>query len=1056
MAPKKNFLNNRFSEKGQGLVEYALILMLAGLVVYGIAFALGPQIEDVFSRFVDRAPVAPPALLAYTPPPTLTPTPTPNVNLCHTLTLNANPTAGGNVTASPAPDCNGTQYRDGTMVTISASAETTYEFGNWSGDATGSNPSVTIRMNENKTVTATFSQFCYTAIMTASPGDGGLVTAAPAPNCGANKYIVGTDVTFTAVPAIGQQFVDWAEDASGNNLSATLTVDGNKRVTANFTPLCYTLTTAVAPSGSGVVEKSADSPAPNCAGNKYTHGTIIVLLGTGAGLNEFTYWSGDAGGNNSSTVVTMDRDKSITGNFGQVCNTLTTDVSPLNSGTINFSPQPNCGNNGYTSDITEVILTASANQGHTFINWSGAASGTAVSASVTMDGNKSVTANFSSACYSLNMAVSPANSGTVNISPPPNCNGNQYNPGTQVTFTANPNSGNLFSGWSRDLSGSTNPETLTMNAPHSVTANFSPISLGNCEYLENDGRIVIEAEHYFDTAPGSGNASNSSWEPVTSPSGYVASHAMQAQPNTGVNAGDNSNGPRLDYHIYFQNTGDYEIWVRANGANNSNDSLHVGFGSIFTTGSYGLSGFVNNQYEWRRWNTPISVSNTGLQTLNVWMREDGLNFDRIYLVKTDNSSGLSNGSTAAGPGESSAPAGCTNPIAQNTLDITFAGTGSGSVTVAPPGTPAGACTGNCQKTYTNGTAVTLSATPATGSRFIGWSGDADCSDSNVTINSNVSCTARFNTDIPFNYIRLVGDSEVNGNEWTSVAELNLLDGDGTVVNRSPWSISFVDSEETTGESSPASNAIDGNTNSIWHTEWYDADPVHPHDLQINLGQASSISGFRYLPRQNSQNGRIENYRFCASVDGSTWYLLSNGVFPNTNNEQSVTFTPVTSLSGLPPCIVNLVPRTIADENFESDSWSGGTGWLNNWSIANEANLTSNDNPHGGTYHLRLRDDGQASRSANLSSLSTATLEFYWKARSMENSDRFYAEISDDGGTTWNEIMEVQPSDADNSYHQMQISLDGYLVNNFSLRFSGVAVNGGQDYFYIDDITISGN
>lgn len=1059
MTAKKKFSQNHFSEKGQGLVEYALILMLAGLVVYGIAFALGPQIEEVFSRFVGEAPVAPPALLAYTPPPTLTPTPTPIAGLCHTLTFTASPTAGGRVTADPpagSAPCNSNQYPDGTMVTLTAAANATYQFGNWSGDATGTNQSITLRMDGNKTVTATFSQDCYSVAMVASPNDGGLVTADPPANCGATKYIVGTDVTFTAAPAIGQQFVDWADDATGTDLAATVTMDSDKQVTANFTPLCYTLTTAVAPPGSGTVDLDSGSPAPNCEGDKYTHGTILALVATGTGTNQFSHWSGDAGGNNASTVVTMDSDKNITANFGQVCYTLETAVSPLNSGTISLSPEPNCDGGRYTRD-TEIVLTASANAGHTFLNWSGAATGNTVSTSVTMDGDKSVAANFSTACYSLNTAVSPAGSGSLNVSPAANCNGGtQYNPGTEVTFTAVPNSGRLFSSWSRDLSGSSNPATLTMDAPRSVTANFTPIALGNCEYLESGGVIVIEAEHYFDKTPGSGSASSSSWEPVTSPGGYVGSHAMQAQPNDGVNVHDNSNGPRLNYRVYFQNTGNYEIWVRANGASGGDDSLHVGFGSPFTTGDYGVTGFRNSQYEWRRWNTRIPVTATGLQTLTVWMREDGLNFDRIYLVNSGVSSGLSNGSTSAGPGESSAPGGCTNPSVQHTLNIDFAGTGSGSVAFSPAGTPAGACTTNCQKYYDNNTAVTLTATPAAGSRFIGWSGGADCNDGSVTMSSNLNCTATFQTDVLFNYIRLVGDSEVNGNTFTSVAELNLIDGEGTDVDRSSWSVSFVDSEELIGENAPASNVFDGNRFSIWHTEWYNVDPVHPHDLQINLGQTSSISGFRYTPRYNNENGRIATYRFCASVDGSNWYLLKSDVFPNTANEQTVTFDPITSLSDLLDCTVNLVPRLIAEEDFESNDWSGGIGWLNDWNIANEADLIDARNPHGGTYHLRLRDDGEASRSADLSSLFTATLEFYWKARSMENNDRFYAEISDDGGATWDVILELQPDDADDSYHHLQVSLDDYLVNNFSLRFRGDPVNGEWDFFYIDDISINGN
>jgi pilus assembly protein Flp/PilA len=38
------------SERGQGLVEYALILVLVALVVLAVLLLLGPQIANVFSR----------------------------------------------------------------------------------------------------------------------------------------------------------------------------------------------------------------------------------------------------------------------------------------------------------------------------------------------------------------------------------------------------------------------------------------------------------------------------------------------------------------------------------------------------------------------------------------------------------------------------------------------------------------------------------------------------------------------------------------------------------------------------------------------------------------------------------------------------------------------------------------------------------------------------------------------------------------------------------------------------------------------------------------------
>ena len=58
-------------------------------------------------------------------------------------------------------------------------------------------------------------------------------------------------------------------------------------------------------------------------------------------------------------------------------------------------------------------------------------------------------------------------------------------------------------------------------------------------------------------------------------------------------------------------------------------------------------------------------------------------------------------------------------LATSTLTVTKAGAGSGTVTSTPTGVT---CGSDCTEPYANGTSVTLTAAPATGSTFTGWSG----------------------------------------------------------------------------------------------------------------------------------------------------------------------------------------------------------------------------------------------------------------------------------------------------------------------------------------------
>ncbi len=80
------------------------------------------------------------------------------------------------------------------------------------------------------------------------------------------------------------------------------------------------------------------------------------------------------------------------------------------------------------------------------------------------------TANFTTQ-HLLTMAINPAASGSL-VANPASIDG-YYNFGTSVELTATPASGYAFSFLSGDMAGSTNPQSVAMTAPRTVTANFS-------------------------------------------------------------------------------------------------------------------------------------------------------------------------------------------------------------------------------------------------------------------------------------------------------------------------------------------------------------------------------------------------------------------------------------------------------------------------------------------------------------------------------------------------------------------------------------------------------
>ncbi|PIS40359.1 MAG: hypothetical protein COT32_00140 [Candidatus Nealsonbacteria bacterium CG08_land_8_20_14_0_20_36_22] len=81
-----------------------------------------------------------------------------------------------------------------------------------------------------------------------------------------------------------------------------------------------------------------------------------------------------------------------------------------------------------------------------------------------------ITVNQPTSTYTL--SINQTGSGSVTKNP----NQSSYASGTTVTLTATAAAGYTFSSWSGDLTGTTNPATITMNSNKTITANFAQLS----------------------------------------------------------------------------------------------------------------------------------------------------------------------------------------------------------------------------------------------------------------------------------------------------------------------------------------------------------------------------------------------------------------------------------------------------------------------------------------------------------------------------------------------------------------------------------------------------
>jgi hypothetical protein len=218
-------------------------------------------------------------------------------------------------------------------------------------------------------------------------------------------------------------------------------------------------------------------------------------------------------------------------------------------------------------------------------------------------------------------------------------------------------------------------------------------------FIESGGLVVMEAEHYTEKQAGVSPYQNHNWELNTSTAG-ASGDCMQALPNSALNADTAGTGPRMDFRVDFSTIGTYFIYVRMPGfTSGQDDSCNVGQNGVVT---YTNVRNGTGSWSWRKatdagGTLAMPVTTTGVQTFNIFMREDGNIVDKIVL--TTNASYAPAG-TDTGPAES--PKHADTEYVLTVID----GSGSGD--------------------YGAGSVVPITADPApAGMVFDQWDGDVD-------------------------------------------------------------------------------------------------------------------------------------------------------------------------------------------------------------------------------------------------------------------------------------------------------------------------------------------
>ena len=360
----------------------------------------------------------------------------------YTISANANPAAGGTVNGAG-------DYTHGQTVTLTATANTGYNFVNWTenGTAVSTNATYSFTATDNRTLVANFEAISYTISASANPLEGGTIT-------GAGDYTYGQNVTLNAVANTGYTFVNWTENGTivSTNAEYTFTANSNRNLVANFQINTYNITVTANPTEYGTVSG---------AGN-YTHGQTVTLIATANTDYSFVNWTenGNIVSTDAEYSFTATASRTLVANFATITYTITASASPVAGGTVT-------GSGSYASG-QEVNLSAVANTGYNFTNWTenGSVVSTNADYSFTAEADRTLVANFTLNTYTISSTANPTEGGTIE-------GADEYSHGETVILRATANTGYTFKNWTEGNA------VVSTNAQYSFTATADRILVAN-------------------------------------------------------------------------------------------------------------------------------------------------------------------------------------------------------------------------------------------------------------------------------------------------------------------------------------------------------------------------------------------------------------------------------------------------------------------------------------------------------------------------------------------------------------------------------------------------
>ena len=311
-----------------------------------------------------------------------------------------------------------------------------------------------------------FTGLVYPVNVEANFAEGGVVT-------GDGTYNPGAFATLTATPNEGYAFVNWMKDGEvvSSEASISFTVDEPMIYYVNYLELVpvFDITVIADPTNGGTVT----------GGGSFEQGQSCTLTASAKSGYAFSHWS-----KNDVVVSTESSYTFIVNETATYAATFT-----LNTYEITVTSNPDLGGvitgAGIYSHGTRATLTANANEGYSFVNWTrnGSVVSTNMNYGFTVTGSASYVANFSLNSYQVAVTADPETNNTVT-------GGGTYDHGTTVVLTATAGEGYAFQNWTAN------------GVVVSTTENYSFAVVADCElvahFIASDTHWLGNADYEFD------------------------------------------------------------------------------------------------------------------------------------------------------------------------------------------------------------------------------------------------------------------------------------------------------------------------------------------------------------------------------------------------------------------------------------------------------------------------------------------------------------------------------------------------------------------------------